>query len=196
VSGQFHALGKSLWYPLDESLGGSKSRSESDGEEINASLPRIETWLSCPSHYTDRVIADTNLVVHISYLMALIFQKFVSRDKDSLSCSSVYNHFTSIHILLLLLLLKLSTNNIIANIRHAWLYECAVCAMRKKLKLSSEDGDSGRKKSKEAMVAPMVGSGGVCVWRESGVRRSGLCWCVWQESGFSRREDVFTFKFL
>jgi hypothetical protein len=24
----------------------------------------------------------------------------------------------------------------------------------------------------EAMVAPVVGSGGVCVWRESGVRRS------------------------
>jgi hypothetical protein len=45
-------------------------------------------------------------------------------------------------------------------------------------------------------VAPMVGSGGVCVWRESGVRRSVLCWCVWQESGFSRREDVFTFNLL
>jgi hypothetical protein len=27
----------------------------------------------------------------------------------------------------------------------------------------------------EAMVALMVGSGGVCVWRESGVRRSVLC---------------------
>jgi hypothetical protein len=41
-----------------------------------------------------------------------------------------------------------------------------------------------------------VGSGGVCVWRESGVRRSILCWCVWQESGFSHREDVFTFNLL
>jgi hypothetical protein len=40
----------------------------------------------------------------------------------------------------------------------------------------------------------MVGSGGVCVWRESGDRRSVLCWCVWQESGFSRREDFFTFN--
>jgi hypothetical protein len=39
----------------------------------------------------------------------------------------------------------------------------------------------------EAVVAPMVESGGVCVWRVSGVRRSGFCWCVWQESGFSRR---------
>jgi hypothetical protein len=48
----------------------------------------------------------------------------------------------------------------------------------------------------EAMVAPMVGAGGVCVWRECGVRRSVLCWCVWQESGFSRREDVFAFILL
>jgi hypothetical protein len=42
----------------------------------------------------------------------------------------------------------------------------------------------------------MVGSGGICVRRESGVRRSVLCWCVWQEPGFSRREDVFTFYAL
>jgi hypothetical protein len=48
----------------------------------------------------------------------------------------------------------------------------------------------------EAMVAAMVGSGGVCVWQESGVRRSVLCWCVWQESGLSRREDVFTLNLL
>jgi hypothetical protein len=40
----------------------------------------------------------------------------------------------------------------------------------------------------------MVGSGGVCVWRESGARWSVLCLYVWQESGFSRREDVFTFN--
>jgi hypothetical protein len=33
----------------------------------------------------------------------------------------------------------------------------------------------------EAMVANMVGSGGVCVW---------------QESGFSRCEDVFAFNFI
>jgi hypothetical protein len=43
-------------------------------------------------------------------------------------------------------------------------------------------------------VAPVVGSSVVCVWRESGVRRSVLCWCVWQESGLSRCEDVFTFN--
>jgi hypothetical protein len=48
----------------------------------------------------------------------------------------------------------------------------------------------------EAMAAPMVGSGGVCVWRESGVRRSVLCWCAGQESGFSHREDVVTFNLL
>jgi hypothetical protein len=44
-----------------------------------------------------------------------------------------------------------------------------------------------------AMVAPVVGSTGVCVWRESGVRRLVSCLCVWQEFGFSRHEDVFTF---
>jgi hypothetical protein len=48
----------------------------------------------------------------------------------------------------------------------------------------------------EAVAAPVVGSGGVCVWRESEVRRSVLCWCVWQESGFGRLEDVFTFNLL
>jgi hypothetical protein len=48
----------------------------------------------------------------------------------------------------------------------------------------------------KAMVAPVVGSGGVCVWRESGDRRSVLCWCDWQEYGFSHRKDVFTFDLL
>jgi hypothetical protein len=68
--------------------------------------------------------------------------------------------------------------------------------MRKILKLSSDGGDSGSKNANEAIVAPMVGSGGVCVWRESGVRGSVLCWCVWQESGFNRHEDVFIFNSL
>jgi hypothetical protein len=42
----------------------------------------------------------------------------------------------------------------------------------------------------------MVGSGGVCVLRESGVRRPVLCWCVWQEFGFNRREGVFTLVYF
>jgi hypothetical protein len=62
----------------------------------------------------------------------------------------------------------------------------------KKFELNSDGDDSGSKKCNEAMV----GSGGVCVWRESGVRRSVLCWCIWQESGFSRREDIFAFDLL
>jgi hypothetical protein len=37
------------------------------------------------------------------------------------------------------------------------------------------------KNENEAIVTPIVGSGGVCVW---------------QESGFSRREDVFTFNLV
>jgi hypothetical protein len=27
--------------------------------------------------------------------------------------------------------------------------------------------------------------------RESGVRRSVLCWCIWQESGISSNREVF-----
>jgi hypothetical protein len=64
--------------------------------------------------------------------------------------------------------------------------------MRKKI----EEATLAARNTNEAMVAPMVGSGGICVWRESGVRRSVLCWCVWQESDFSRREDVFTFNLV
>jgi hypothetical protein len=30
----------------------------------------------------------------------------------------------------------------------------------------------------EATIALVVGSGRVCVWLESGVRRSVLCWCI------------------
>jgi hypothetical protein len=39
----------------------------------------------------------------------------------------------------------------------------------KKLKLSSDGGDLVARNANEAMVAPMVGSGGVCVWLESRV---------------------------
>jgi hypothetical protein len=46
------------------------------------------------------------------------------------------------------------------------------------------------------MVAPVVGSGGVCVWQESVVRLPVLRLRVWQESGFSQCEDVFTFNLL
>jgi hypothetical protein len=61
----------------------------------------------------------------------------------------------------------------------------------KKLKLSSDGGDSGKR-----------GYGGAYggVWRSlrlagvSGDRRSVLCWCVWQKSGFSRHEYIFIFN--
>jgi hypothetical protein len=48
----------------------------------------------------------------------------------------------------------------------------------------------------EAVAARVAGSGGIYVWRESGVRGSVLCWCVLEESRFSRREDVFTFNLV
>jgi hypothetical protein len=41
--------------------------------------------------------------------------------------------------------------------------------MWKKLKLSSDGGDSVARNADEAMVGPVVGSGKVCVWQESGV---------------------------
>jgi hypothetical protein len=81
-----------------------------------------------------------------------------------------------------------------SNVRHAWLYESAVRSMRKKLKLSSDGGDSGSKKCKRGYSGAYDR-----VWRSlhlAGVRWSVLCWCVWQESGFSRREDVFTWNLL
>jgi hypothetical protein len=67
------------------------------------------------------------------------------------------------------------TPTITANVRHASLHECDVSAMRKKLKLSSDDGDSGSKKCQR-------GNGGTCgvVWR------SLLLVGVWsQEVSFS-----------
>jgi hypothetical protein len=41
--------------------------------------------------------------------------------------------------------------------------------MRKILKLSSDDSDSGSNKCKQPMVVSLVGYGGVCVWGEGGV---------------------------
>jgi hypothetical protein len=52
----------------------------------------------------------------------------------------------------------LSTPNIKANVLHAWLCGYVVSVIRKKIKLSSDGGDSGSKKCKRGY---MVGSGGV-----------------------------------
>jgi hypothetical protein len=73
------------------------------------------------------------------------------------------------------MVVKLSTpniTNITDNVRHACLDECAVRAMRKKLKLSSDGGDSGSKKCKRGYGGACCG---VCVCRESGDRRLVLC---------------------
>jgi hypothetical protein len=50
----------------------------------------------------------------------------------------------------------------------------------------------------EAVVVLMVGSGDICIWRNSGVWSQAvvLCWCFWQETGFSRHEDGFTLNLL
>jgi hypothetical protein len=56
--------------------------------------------------------------------------------------------------------------------------------MRKKLKLSFDDGDSGSKKCKRGCGGAYDG-----IWRS--LRLAG----VWSP-GFSRREDVFTFNLV
>jgi hypothetical protein len=53
--------------------------------------------------------------------------------------------------------------------------------MRKKSKLSTDGGDYGNKKCKRGCGGALMGSGGVCVWREPGV---------------SHLEDVFTFNLV
>jgi hypothetical protein len=50
--------------------------------------------------------------------------------------------------------------------------ECAVRAMRKNVKSSSDGGDYGIKKYKRSYGGAYGGCVGICVWREYGVRRS------------------------
>lgn len=64
--------------------------------------------------------------------------------------------------------------------------------MPKQLKLCSDGGICGTRNANEGIVAPVVGSGRVYVWREFGLKP--LCWSVSQEFGFSRREEVFMFS--
>jgi hypothetical protein len=59
------------------------------------------------------------------------------------------------------------------------------CLLLKKLKLGPDNGDSGSNDCKLG-----CGDGGECFWRESGVRRSVLCWY------FSRRENVSAFNIV
>jgi hypothetical protein len=69
-----------------------------------------------------------------------------------------------------LLLQKVSSANIIANIRHASLCEYTVRSMRKNWHwvLTVETLDA--RNSKAALMAPKTGRGGVCMWRDSGVK--------------------------
>jgi hypothetical protein len=54
--------------------------------------------------------------------------------------------------------------NVITNIRYARLHERAICAMRKKMELSSDGGDSAARNAIEATVVTMVmGYSGICV---------------------------------
>jgi hypothetical protein len=46
------------------------------------------------------------------------------------------------------------------------------------------------------MVAPIVTGGGVCVWREYGVRLWVLYWRIFQETGFNRLQIYHIFFLL
>jgi hypothetical protein len=50
--------------------------------------------------------------------------------------------------------------------------------------------------SKKRYAVSSVGRGRVCIWRESGVRQSALCWRVWQEYCAGCRQDLFTWHLL
>jgi hypothetical protein len=63
------------------------------------------------------------------------------------------------------------STNIIASVRQTWLYECAVRAKWEKLKLSSDDGDSGSKEWKRGYYSAYGG-----VWRS--LRLAG----VWSQA--------------
>jgi hypothetical protein len=80
------------------------------------------------------------------------------------------------------------SSDVIADVRHARLYECVVRATQKKLKLNS-DGCCFVNKKCNLFYG---GSSGVCIWQESGVVRSVLCWRLCQKSGSSCREGIFT----
>jgi hypothetical protein len=56
---------------------------------------------------------------------------------------------------------SLSSSDIITNVRHDYLYECAVRAMRTILKLRSDGSNSSRTNVNEAMMVTTVVSGGV-----------------------------------
>jgi hypothetical protein len=70
----------------------------------------------------------------------------------------------------------------------ARVYECFACATLYSRSVLTVATLVARN-ANEAVVL----SGGGCVWRESGVRLSFLCWCDWQEFGFSR---VIVFQHL
>lgn len=72
----------------------------------------------------------------------------------------------------------LSVHSTITNVCHASLYECTICAMCKKLKLSSGGWQLAVRYANEAKLLLMVVSGGVCIRWESGVRQSVLCLCI------------------
>jgi hypothetical protein len=84
-------------------------------------------------------------------------------------------HFPQFGSKLLIQTMFLSTPNVIANARHVSHDNCAVLGMLKKLKAISGVGGCGNKKYSRVFGGFCGGSGGVCVLREPGVRRSVSC---------------------
>jgi hypothetical protein len=63
---------------------------------------------------------------------------------------------------MLIILSQVSAPEVTANVRNVWLDECAVRAKRKKLKYILMVMTLVARNANEAIVAPMVWSGGVC----------------------------------
>lgn len=70
------------------------------------------------------------------------------------------------------------------------------CDKGRKIKLKTDEATLVARNSYKVMVTPMMVSGGVCVCRTSGIRRSVLWLCFWQEFGFSSYEDVYTLNLI
>jgi hypothetical protein len=89
--------------------------------------------------------------------------------------------------------------NIRANASHLTVLERTMFVRSgRKLKLSSDCGDSGSKKCKRSYAGSYYR-----VWQsllfagvKFGAKAVGLLWCVWQDSGFSYREDFYAFNLV
>lgn len=71
--------------------------------------------------------------------------------------------------------------NITASIRHALLYEFRRSCYAENTEVSSVVQTLVARNEAEVIAAATLRSGRICIWRESGLWCTDLCWCVSQE---------------